>query len=69
LRTAASGDRGWIAVGSVADPAVGGTRKGICAFKAATNLLPANPSPKDKFEADQPFLDRLNQDAPVVLLS
>jgi hypothetical protein len=69
LRTAMSGDRGWIAAASVADPALGGTRKGICAFKTATNLLPANPSPKDKFDADQPFLDRLNQDAPVVPLS
>ncbi len=69
LRTATSGDRGWIAAASVADPSVGGTRKGICAFKTATNLLPASPSPKDKFEADQPFLDRLNQDAPVIPLS
>jgi murein DD-endopeptidase MepM/ murein hydrolase activator NlpD len=68
-RTATSGDHGWIPAASVAESGVGGTRKSIHAFKARAGLLPANPTPKDKYQADSAFLDRLNLDAPVVPLT
>lgn len=68
-RTATSGDNGHIAAGDVKEPNVGSTRKAILAFKTAEGLLPDNPTPADKYEADQEFLDRLNSKAPIVPLT
>ena len=68
-RTATSGDNGHIAAGDVKEPNTGSTRKAILAFKTAEGLLPDNPTPADKYEADQEFLDRLNSKAPIVPLT
>lgn len=68
-RTATSGDNGHIAAGDIKEPNTGSTRKAILAFKTAEGLLPDNPTPADKYEADQAFLDRLNTKAPLIPLT
>jgi hypothetical protein len=68
-RTATSGDNGHIAAGDIKEPNTGSTRKAILAFKTVEGLLPDNPTPADKYEADQAFLDRLNSKAPIIPLT
>lgn len=69
LRTATSGDAGWIHGSLAQKSGISQTCLAILAFKTDKGLLPKDPTPEQKYEIDQPTLDKINELAPIAPLT